>query len=198
MEKNPVLLNKTLVIGILIVSMLVMINVLGSTTLAEKVDFTSENPEQHFQHFSGDEYDLVITGGPISPLLKISEINWINGDPALIQEIEQLLDTKYSLKNIGAKIVECSNLSFSITYHWKFIYRPLYRYSFFTTLVDEERYLLSYFLNLIPYLSRSHTVTIEGFNGDLAVTRYVRPIKLLRPLAQFCFSGEFKEVTIIK
>jgi hypothetical protein len=189
---------KKKLIDILIVLMLVMISALGATTLAEKVDFTSENPEQHFQHFSDDEYDLVITGGPISPLLKVSEINWIDGDPALIQEIEQLLDTNYSLKNIGAKIVECSNLSFSITYHWKFIYRPLYRYTFFTTLVDEERYLLSYFLNIIPYLGRSHTVTIEGFNGDLAVARYIRPIKLLKPLAQFNFIGEYEKVTLIK
>ncbi len=113
-------------------------------------------------------------------------------------EIEQLLNINYSLNNIGFKIVECSNLSFSITYHWKYKFRPLYRFSFFTTLVDEERYFLTYFLNSIPYLGRSHTVTIEGFNGDLFVVRFFRPIKLLTPLAQFCFWGEYEEVTIIK
>ena len=145
-----------------------------------------------------DEYDLVYTAGPISPLLEVSEINWIDGDPAQIQEIEQLLDTNYSLKNVGFKTIECSNLSFSITYHWKYKFRPLYRYSFFTTFVNEERYFLTYFFNSVPYLGRNHTVIIEGFNGDLFVLRFIRPIKLLRPLAQFCFCGEYEEVTIIK
>jgi hypothetical protein len=189
---------KKKIFGILIVLTLVMISGLDSVSLAVNVDFTSESPEKSYEHISGDEYDLVYTAGPISPLSEVSEIDWIDGDPAQIQEIEQLLDTNYSLKNVGFKIVECSNLSFSITYHWKYKFRPLYRFSFFTTLVDEERYFLTYFLNSIPYLGRNHTVTIEGFNGDLFVLRFVRPIKLLKPLAQFCFCGEYKEVTIIK
>jgi hypothetical protein len=102
------------------------------------------------------------------------------------------------LKNVGFKTIECSNLSFSITYHWEFKFRPLYRYSFFTTFVNEERYFLSYFLNSIPYLGKSHTVTIEGFNGDLFVTRWFSPIKLLNPLAEFSFWGEYELVTINK
>ena len=188
---------KKKLIGILIVLTLVMISALGSATLAVKVDFTSEGPEKHFEHISGDEYDLVFTAGPISPLLEVSEIDWIDGDLALIQEIEQLLDTNYSLNNVGFKIVECSNLSFSITYHWKYKFRPLYRFSFFTTLVDNERYFLSYFFNSIPFLGRNHTVTIEGFNGDLFVARFFR-MKLLMPVGQFCFWGEYEEVTIIR
>jgi hypothetical protein len=186
------------IFGILIVLTLMLISGLSSVSLAGKIGFKSVSSEKSYEHFSGDEYDLVYTAGPISPLLEVSEINWIDGDPAQIQGIEQLLDTNYSLKNVGFKNVECSNLSFSITYHWKYRFRPLYRFSFFTTFVNEERYFLTYFFNSVPFLGRNHTVTIEGFNGDLFVLRFIRPITLLRPLAQFCFCGEYEEVTIIK
>jgi len=189
---------KKKIVGILIVSMLVIIGALGSVTPAKDVDFTSKSPEKCYEHINSDEYDYVVTFGPISPLLEVTEINWIDGDPEQIQEIEQLLDNKYSLNNLGFTIFECSNLSFSITYHWKYKFRPLYRWSFFTALVDEERFFFTYFLESIPYLGRNHTVTIEGFNGDLFVARFFRPIKLLNPLAEFCFWGEYEEVTIIK
>ncbi|MCK5112198.1 MAG: hypothetical protein KAQ84_01530 [Thermoplasmatales archaeon] len=185
------------IIGILIVSTLVMIGALGSVTPAKNVDFVSESSEKRFEYVNGNEYDAVVTAGPISSLLEVSEIDLIDGDPAQIQEIEQLLNINYSLNNIGFKIVECSNLSFSITYHWKYKFRPLYRFSFFTTLVDNERYFLSYFFNSIPFLGRNHTVTIEGFNGDLFVARFFR-MKLLMPVGQFCFWGEYEEVTIIR
>ena len=189
---------KKKIVGILIVSTLVIIGALGSVTPAKEVDFENENPEKYFKYLNDDEYDEVVTGGPISPLLEVTEINWIEGDPEQIQEIEHLLDNKYSLKNIGFKIIECSNLSFSITYHWKFKFRPLYRFSFSTALVDNERFFYTYFIESLPYLGRNHTVNVEGFNGDLFVSRFIRPIKLINPLAEFFFWGEFEEVTIIK
>ena len=138
---------KKKLICILFFLMLVMISTLSSTTLAIKGDITSFSSEKSIKHVSSDEFDLVVTAGPIEQLLDVCEIEWIEGDPELIQEIEQLLDNTYSLKNVGMHVIECSNLSFSITYNWEFRFRPLYRFSFFTTFVNEDRYFLSYLFN---------------------------------------------------
>jgi hypothetical protein len=186
------------IVGILVILMLLIISSLSYIVPAKEVDSTIKSPEKCYNNINSDEYDYVVTFGPISSLLEVTEINWIDGDPVQIQEIEQLLDNKYSLNNIGFKHIECSNLSFSITYHWVFRFRPIYRWSFFTALVDEERFFFTYFLESFPYLGRNHTVTIEGFNGDLFVARFFRPIKLINPLAEFCFWGKFEEVTITK
>jgi hypothetical protein len=59
-------------------------------------------------------------------------------------------------------------------------------------------YFLSYLFNSIPYLGRSHTTTIKGFNGELMVIRYLRPIKIINSIGEFNFWGEFEELTIIK
>jgi hypothetical protein len=189
---------KNKLIGILIVLMLVLIFSLGSITIAEKTSKISYNSEKSIKHVSNDEYDLVVTAGPIENLLDIIEIEWIEGDPELIKEIEELLDPTYSLKNIGVNVLECSNLSFTITYNWSFRFRPLYRFSFFTTFINENRMFLSYLFNSIPYLGRSHTTTIEGFNGELMVIRYLRPIKIINSIGEFNFWGDFEEVTITK
>jgi len=185
-------------IGISIFLMLIMIGALNSTTLAKKSDFANFSTENRYKYFNGDEYDLVATAGPIEQLFDIIEIEWIEGDSAVIQEIEQLLDPTYSLKNVGVNIIEFSNLSFTITYNWGFRFRPLYRFSFFTTMVNEDRFFVSYLLNSIPYLGRSHTTTIKGLTGDIMVVRFIRPIKILNPIGEFLFTGEFEEVTIIK
>ena len=178
--------------------MLITIGALSSTTFAKEFDFKSKTQEKQIIKFSGDEYDMVFTSGPIEHLLDVTEINWIQGDPALVQEIEQLLDSTYSLKNVCFKFIECSNLSFSITYHWELRYRPLYRFSFFTAMVDSDRFFLTYFIKSLPYNGRNHTVIVEGFNGELMVIRYLSPIKILNPIGDFMFDGEFEEVTIIK
>ncbi len=189
---------KRKLIRILIVSTLLITGTFVSVISAKKVDFTSESSGKHIEHFTSDDYDLVATKGPILPFLEVTEIDWIDGDPAKIQEIEQLLDKNFSLKNVGYKTVECSNLSFSITYHWEYRYRPRYKYNFFTTFVNKKRYWLSWVLNAIPYMGIPHTVTIEGFNGDLSVIRQFSPITILNALAEFLFTGEFEKVTIIK
>ena len=188
---------KKKLISIVVFFMLVLICSLSSTTLAKKNDSTDIGIDNN-KHFTSDDYDMVVTAGPIEQLLDIIEIEWIEGDPALIQVIEELLDTKYSLKNTGFKVIECSNLSFTITYNWNFRFRPLYRFSFFTTFVNEDRYFLSYLFNSIPYLGRSHTTTIKGFNGELMVVRYIRPIKIINSIGEFNFWGDFEEVTIVK
>ncbi|KYK21355.1 hypothetical protein AYK21_04915 [Thermoplasmatales archaeon SG8-52-2] len=189
---------KKKLISIVVFFMLVLICSFSSTTLAKKSEFTKFSTENSYKHFNGDEYDFVATAGPIEHIFDIIEIEWIEGDPELIQEIEQLLDPTYSLKNVGVNLIEFSNLSFTITYNWGFRYRPLYRYSFFTTFANEERYFLSYLLNSIPYLGKTHSTTIKGLTGDIMVVRFFRPLSILNSIGEFHFTGEFEEVTIIK
>ena len=189
---------KRKLICILIFLTLISISTIGSTTNAEEFDLKNKTPQKQIIKFTGDEYDLVFTSGQIEKLLRVTEINWIEGDSELVEEIKRLLDPTYSLKNACFKIIECSNLSFSITYNWELIYRPLYRFSFFTAMVDSERFFLTYFIKSLPYNCRNHTVIVEGFNGELMVIRYFSPIKILNPIGDFMFNGEFEEVTIIK
>jgi hypothetical protein len=175
-----------------------MISTLSFPTLGKQSEFTNFSTENSYKHFNGDEYDFVATAGPIEKLFDIIEIEWIEGDPELIQKIEQLLDPTYSLKNVGVNLIEFSNLSFTITYNWGFRYRPLYRYSFFTTFANEDRYFLSYLFNSIPYLGKTHSTTIIGLTGDIMVVRFIRPLSILNSIGEFHFTGEFEEVSIIK
>ncbi len=186
---------KKKIVGILIVSTLVMISALSSVTTATKVDFTSESSEKRFEYVNSDECELVVTAGPITSLFDIYEIDLIDGDPEQIQEIEQLLNTTYSPDNIGMTTLKCSNLSFSINYTKKVpSFIPIITgFSYFTTLIDSERPILSYFMNSIN--GKTHTLTVNGFNGDFTAIR--APFFKNLP-GQFAFWGEYEEVTIIR
>jgi hypothetical protein len=147
-----------------------MIGAFGSVIPATEVDFTSESPEKCFDYVNSDEYDLVVTVGSITPLDDFYEIDFIDGDPAQIQEIEELLNPEFSLGTSLIRYFECSNLSFNITYHWENIFNsPRSTVSFRTVLVDKERFWFTYFN--MSYFQKNHTVSVKGFNGRFSAYR---------------------------
>ena len=170
-----------------------MIGAFGSATLAKEVDFISKCPEKCSEYSNKGVNDLVLTCGPISPYFDCYEIEFIDGDPAQIREIEYLLNTTFSLNKIGFNSFICTNLSFTVTFHRRNQnIRPHEIFPFFTTFVEKDRLLRSYIGNMC--ININHIVTVKGFNGDFIA---VRGFFTILP-GFFEFLGEFEEAIIIK
>ena len=101
------------------------------------------------KYFEESEFDNVVTAGPITSTFDVFDIEFIDGNPDQIQQIERLLDPTYSRDFVWRNSVEVTDLDFSITYHWEISLRPVWKFQFFTTLVDYDRFLISYFFNVI-------------------------------------------------
>ena len=147
---------------------------------------------EEIKYHGEDEFDNVVTAGPITSTFDVFDIEFIDGNPDQIQKIKRLLDPTFSFDLVWRNSVEVTDLDFSITYHWEISLRPVWKFQFFTTLVDYDKFLISYFFNVI--LGKNHTVTIEGFTGDFWA---IRPLLKILP-GSYCFWGEYELVTINK
>jgi len=148
--------------------------------------------DEEIKYYEEDEFDNVVTGGPITSTFDVFDIDFIDGNPDQIQKIERLLDPTYSLDLVWRNSVEVTDLDFVINYHWESPLRPVWKFQFFTTFVDNKRYWISYFSNVI--LGKNHTVAVEGFNGDFWA---IRPLFRFLP-GSYCFWGEYENATINK
>ncbi len=175
---------KKTVFGILVIVSFLLLGSFYNTVLA--------NRTEEIKYYEEEEFDNVVTAGPITSVFDVFDIEFIDGNPDQIQEIERLLDPTYSLDIVWRNSVEVTDLDFSITYHWENLIRPVWKFQFFTTLVDYDRFLISYFFNVI--LGKNHTVTVEGFTGDFWA---IRPVLKFLP-GSYCFWGEYEKVTINK
>ena len=150
------------------------------------------NRNDQIKYFEEYEFDNVVTGGPITSTFDVFDIEFIDGNPDQIQQIERLLDPTYSRDLVRRNSVEVTDLDFSITYHWDNYIKPVWKFQFFTTFVNYDRFLISYFLNVI--LGKNHVITVQGFNGDFWA---IRPLFKFLP-GSYCFWGEYELVTINK
>ena len=170
--------------GILFILSLFIMCSLCNPVIAKRIE--------EIKYFEEYEFDNVVTGGPITSTFDVFDIEFIDGDPNQIQQIERLLDPTYSRDLVRGNSVELTDLDFSITYHWENYIKPVWKFQFFTTFVDYDRFLISYFFNVI--LGKNHTITVQGFTGDFWA---IRPLFRRLP-GSYCFWGEYELVTIIK
>jgi len=175
---------KKTVFGILVIVSILLMCSFYNPVLADRTE--------EIKYYGKEEFDNVVTAGPITSIFDVFNIEFIDGNPDQIQEIERLLDPTYSLDIVWRNSVEVTDLDFSITYHWENLIRPVWKFQFFTTLVDYDRFLISYVFNVI--LGKNHTVTVEGFTGDFWA---IRPVLKFLP-GSYCFWGEYEKVTINK
>jgi hypothetical protein len=130
---------------------------------------------------------LILTFGPITPLLNYSYIRLIDGDPSEIAKIQGFLHNRLIqfFFPLG-KMVEVTNLTFSVEYPRELPSSPIYKNFMFGTFIMEG--------TSENTTETPHQVIVTGLNGVFFLAR-ARIFELQPPI--FIFAGEFSSATII-
>ena len=185
---------KKKLIGILFVLTLVILTTLCGTVSANRINYVFEISEELFYHINSDENETnILTLGPISPFFNITEITLINGSSSEIKKIERLLNSRLLQLIHPLTYIECNDLDFTVSYIKNVpFFIPIIRHlSYFTTLYVG----LNFPFNNKTIWGKKHIIIVEGFDGYFGFQR-LRPWKVAPTL--FCFSGSYKDITIIK
>lgn len=154
-----------------------------------------ETPEHNVTLLAGERVDsqlssnttLIVTSGSITPLLNYSYICLTDGNPSEITEIQRLLQSRFIQFFLPlGKIVEVTNLNFSVEYPREVSSLPLFKNFLYGTLIMQG--------TTQNITEKPHQVIVNGFNGIFLLMR--GSFLKLRPPA-FMFVGECSSAMII-
>ena len=130
---------------------------------------------------------VILTTGPIVPLLNFSYVRLIDGNLSEIAEIQRLLQSRLIqfLFPLG-KIIEVANLTFSVEYPRENISSPLFKHFKYGTLIMDG--------TIENVTMKPHQVIVNGFYGYFFLRR--ASFLAFRPPI-FLFVGYCSSATII-